>query len=490
MSVDESLPPREGRLVLGAAVRTLGAFPSGWRMDGAHRDPARDPQALKRLAKEAERAHLDYLFFGDWLSGSLDLAFTDPYLLGRVDPLSSAGFLAATTSRIGLVATVNTSHSDPVATARTAASLDRLSAGRFGLNLTVGTEHGEAADQAPTGPGHNRHDVAEEYLAVLRALWDSWSDDAFVADAASATLVDPAGVSALDHAGRYFRVAGPGLALRPLQGQVPIVHADISSRARRFSAEHAEVHMISPGGLREGAAIVREVHAAAAAAGREPGAVTVVVPLLPVVAPSRAEAWEIYDHLVALVPVVEAGAPPEVPADRTASHIRRIVGVPLLPRELDDVVSAADAERFNAAGARLLETARRRSGRTPGGSRPVSYRHLLVARLFALPIVVGSPSDIADHIETWFRAGAADGFTVQSAYLHEQFEAFTRLVVPLLVERGLFRADYDTRTLRGHLGAPHPERVAPRPAAGSATATNETPPRAGAFDGVVGLFAN
>ncbi|TAJ50190.1 MAG: LLM class flavin-dependent oxidoreductase [Herbiconiux sp.] len=504
MSVSDSLPLRRGEVVLGAAVRPLGSFPSGWRVDGANRDPGDDPKVLKRQAKEAERAHLDYLFFGDWFSNTPDLEYTDPYLLARIDPFSAVAFLASSTSRIGLIATVNTSYSDPFTTARTAASIDHLSGGRFGLNIVVGTEpHADANHTVSNqvgGRAAHRHAVAAEYLDVIRGIWDTWDDDAVVADAGSGTLVDWSRIDALDHEGESFRAAGPALSLRPVQGQIPIVHSDTSARALEFAARGAELHVVSPANLREGVAIARDLRAAAVAHGRAADSLAIVLPLLPVVGSTRADAWAIYDRLVELVPVADAaGAATSataagVPRDRTASAIRRLVGVPLLDRELDDPVSLADAERFNTAGVRLLEVVRRRSGRVPGTSRTPDYRHLLVAHLFPLPIVVGSAEDIADHIETWFRSGAADGFTVQSAYLHEQFEAFTRGVVPILVERGLFRAGYGTRTLRGHLGLDRPARVKPQQAEAAASAsateaaTRTTPSRASAFDGVVGVF--
>ncbi|WP_291049410.1 NtaA/DmoA family FMN-dependent monooxygenase [Herbiconiux sp.] len=486
--------PRARGLLLGAAVRPLGAFPSGWRIDGAHHDPLAEPAALRRLAAEAERAHLHLLFFGDWLATGPELEFTDPYLLARVDPLSAVAYLAALTERIGLIATVSTSHSDPFAVARSASSIDQLSAGRLGLNLVAGSEPGAEANQRINGAGLGRHEVAEEYLEVLRGLWDSWDDEAVVADAAGGVLLDHTLIRTLDQTEGAFRVAGPALTPRPVQGQIPIVHADVSARARRFSATHADVHLVSPAGVEDGIRIVSEVRAAARDRGRDPADLAVLVPVLPIIAPTREEAWALYDRLVELVPVSGPGAPAGVPDDRTDTAIRRVVGVPMLVRGLDDVVSESDAGRFTAAGVRLLEIVRQRSGRVPGGHRPVTYRHLLIARLFTMPVIVGSPADVADHLATWFARGAADGFLVQSAFLHEQFEAFTRTVVPILVERGLFRAEYTATTLRGHLGLSRPERqqhpardrsVAPRP-----SLNDRTPPVASAFDGVVGLFTN
>ncbi|WP_399541873.1 LLM class flavin-dependent oxidoreductase [uncultured Microbacterium sp.] len=93
---------------------------------------------LRRIAREGEDAGLDYLFFGDWLATGPDLEFRDPYLLARIDPVSAVLFLAGVTSRIGLIATVNTTYADPYTTARSLASLDVLTRGRAGINLVTG----------------------------------------------------------------------------------------------------------------------------------------------------------------------------------------------------------------------------------------------------------------------------------------------------------------------------------------------------------------
>ena len=121
-------------------VRTLGAYPSGWRHPGAHADPHGDAAVLRRIARLGEDAGLDYLFFGDWLATGPDLEFRDPYLLARIDPVSAVLYLAGVTERIGLIATVNSTYADPYATARATASLDVLTGGRAGVNLVTGAE--------------------------------------------------------------------------------------------------------------------------------------------------------------------------------------------------------------------------------------------------------------------------------------------------------------------------------------------------------------
>jgi len=134
------------------------------------------------------------------------------------------------------------------------------------------------------------------------------------------------------------------------------------------------------------------------------------------------------------------------------------------------------AGRFSDRGKQLVETVRLRSGRELGASRPVTYRHLLVAHSVAVPVLVGSTHDIADHIETWFRARAVDGFTILSAFVprasggaggrtpdsepdagkdpQREPDAFLALVVPELQRRGVFPADYTGTTLRENLGLP------------------------------------
>ena len=156
-------------LIIGAMVRTLGAYPSGWRHPGAHRDPATDAGILRRIAREGEDAGLDYLFFGDWLATGPDLEFRDPYLLARIDPVSAVLFLAGVTSRIGLIATVNTTYADPYATARSLASLDVLTGGRAGVNLVTGAEPRAAGNHGRDAHADNesRYDRAEEFVEAL-----------------------------------------------------------------------------------------------------------------------------------------------------------------------------------------------------------------------------------------------------------------------------------------------------------------------------------
>jgi alkanesulfonate monooxygenase SsuD/methylene tetrahydromethanopterin reductase-like flavin-dependent oxidoreductase (luciferase family) len=372
-------------MILGAAFRALGAFPSGWRVAGAERHPRREPQVLVKAAKIAERAGFDYLYFGDWLSTGPELETTAPHLLARVDPLSAVAYLAASTRRIGLVTSINTTYSEVYSIARQTASIDLLSGGRLGLNLHVGANEPAAANYGKDVEWDriNAYDRALEFVDALRRLWDSWDDDAFIADASAGRLAEPSGVHPADFYGRFVQTAGPLNALRPVQGAVPITHTGTSPRAHDLVATRGNIAIADFDDAAEAFDYRSGLRAAALAAGRDPlDAPALVIPVLPVVAETAERAEALANELLRLI------AP---------------------------------------------------------GSR---------ARVPAL--LVGDGPAVAARLESWFGSGAVDGFQILSAWMPAQLEAFAELVVPELVARGVFRAQYAGRTLREHLGLRHP----------------------------------
>jgi FMN-dependent oxidoreductase (nitrilotriacetate monooxygenase family) len=461
----QQLPRREGHLVLGATVRTLGAWPSGWRLDGAHRDPREDPAVLRRLAETAEAAGLDFLFFGDWLATAPEFEHTDPYLLARVEPFAAISYLAALTERIGLVATVSSAHSEPYTTARSSASIDLLSGGRVALCVATGAEARSASNFGwdTVHSDADRFAAAGEFIEILRGLWDSWEDDAFVSDASTGRLIDQAKLHPLNFVGAYRASTGPLNAVRPPQGHPPIAVVGGSLSARHLAARDADLLFASPRTFDEAVEQYLVAKQQVAREGRRAQEFRIVMPILPVVAATKEEAWDAYDELVALVPLPDeqpAHEPLALPANRSVRTLASVLGVPLSGVSLDDAVPARVAARFSSLGAQLVEVVRSRSGRTVGGPRPTTYRQLLVAHAVTAPVLVGSAVDIADHFETWYRARAVDGFTILSAFsaaagrTGDSFDAFATLVVPELQRRGLFRTEYAGATLRDHLGLP------------------------------------
>ncbi|WP_315071231.1 NtaA/DmoA family FMN-dependent monooxygenase [uncultured Microbacterium sp.] len=458
-------------LIIGAMVRTLGAYPSGWRQPGAHRDPASDADILRHIAREGEDAGLDYLFFGDWLATGPDLEFRDPYLLARIDPVSAVLFLAGVTSRIGLIATVNTTYADPYTTARSLASLDVLTRGRAGINLVTGAEPRAAGNHGREAHADNesRYDRAEEFVEALRRLWDSWGEDAWIADADRGVLIDPEALRAADLRGTQVRVTGPLNVARPPQGQIPIVHAGTSPRSRALAATEADLALTAAPTLADAIATRRLLRDIAAESGRSPDALKVIAPVLPVVADTDADARRIVERLLALVSLAEGhqAARTAFPSNRTVAALADAFDVPLddplRTSTFDAPVTSAEALRLGERGAALIErlgiiaglrvSASKVSGSGIGNGDPLTWRHLVAAHAVPAAFVVGDAATIADHFETWREEGAADGFNVLSAFQPAQFEAFTRQAAPELRRRGLLRdAQESTRaTLRDRL---------------------------------------
>ncbi len=456
-SVGEQAEHSGGRqLVLGATVRTLGAWPSGWRYPNAHRTPRDDRVELARIALAAEAARLQFLYFGDWLATSTEFEFTDPYLLARIEPFAAISYLSAITSTIGLVATVSSSHAEPYSTARSSASIDLLSDGRVGLSVTSGSEVQSASNFGwrVIHPEADRIAAASEFIDILRGLWDSWDDDAFVSDAQSGRLIDRAGVHTLGYEGQLRSSMGPLNVVRPPQGHLPIAVVGSAENSRQLAVRSADLCFVSPRTLDDGVEAYASAKRAAEDHGRDPDHFLLLSSIFPIVGETREAAWQLYDELAALVPVEVVAGRAEadgLPTNRTIRNLAQVLGLSLNGVTIDDVVSERAAARFGDQGRALLEIVANRSGRRVGARRAVSYRHLLVAHIVTAPVIVGSADDIADYFEAWFTRRAVDGFTVLSAFT-EQFETFARLVVPELRRRGLFPDEYVGKTLREHLG--------------------------------------
>lgn len=452
------------RLIIGAMVRAIGAYPSGWRYPGAHRDPRGDAAVLRRAAQVAESARLDFLFFGDWLATGHDLEFQDPYLVARVDPLSAITYLAGLTERIGLIATANTSYADPYSLARSTASADLLSGGRAGLNLVTGSEPRAAANHGRDFHAANdaRYDRAVEFEHVLRRLWDSFEDDAIVSDAAAGVFLDPSRLHATAFDGTHLSVAGPLNVVRPVQGHLPIVHAGTSPRSKLFAAQSADLALVAVSGVEQAAAIRAELRALAFESGRDDRTLKVIAPVLPIVGDTREHAQSIADQLSELVQIAEDwpdGPPAAFPAGRSLAQVSALVGRDLAGLSPDRAVTPQLVSGFGASGQELVEIVAERTGRSPWGERPPTLRHLVVAASVNASIIVGTAAEIAAEFEAWGEAGAVDGFNVLSAVQPTQFEAFARGVVPELQRRGIFPTEYEGTTLREHLGLERPGNV-------------------------------
>ncbi|MEW2245976.1 MULTISPECIES: LLM class flavin-dependent oxidoreductase [unclassified Streptomyces] len=441
------------QLHLNAFLMNTGHHEASWRL------PESDPHAhvdlahYVRLARTAERGAFDSLFLADGPQLWSNLAQRPA---GALEPLTLLTALATATEHIGLIATASTSYNSPYNLARKLASLDIISGGRAGWNV-VTTAGAEAARNfgLDAEPAHaERYARAAEFLDVALKLWDSWEDDAVVADKAAGVWGDDGKIHPARHRGTYFSVAGALNVPRTPQGYPLLVQAGSSEDGKAFAARYAEAVFTAQQTLADAQAFYADLKARTAAAGRDPEHLKVLPGIVPVLGSTEAEARAaerlledhiVHDHGVARLESLLHLAPGTLELDAE------------LPGDLppEDAIEGAKSRYTLVVELARRErlTVRRLIGRLGGGRG-----HFTVA---------GTPEQIADVIETWFTRGAADGFNVMPPVLPSGLDAFVDHVVPILRERGLFRAEYGPRrTLRERYGLPRPanQYLTPAPA--------------------------
>jgi FMN-dependent oxidoreductase (nitrilotriacetate monooxygenase family) len=433
-----------------AIPNMIGAHLGGWRHPTACDDPVMNLQRMIEYAQLAERGKLDGLFLADG-NGIRDM--DKPALFaanfpsarpGVFDPVVLMTALAGHTSRIGLVSTATTTFDEPWFVARRFASLDHISGGRAGWNAVTASNAGDALNFSHAQPvgREERYARAEEFIEVVSGLWDSWADDAFVQDKASGRFLDPAKVRALDHAGRFFKVAGPLNVPRTPQGRPVVFTAGQSAAGKELAARHADA-MFGAGDSKETCqAEYADIKGRMAKYGRHPDNLRFIPGVTVFAGRSSAEADELYEELNALIP-------PALGVD----YLSKIVTQDLSGLPLDaPVPELADA----VVGSSTVRTLVVRQIRA--GNMTVRDAARMVVRDFGTPVIKGSATEVADVLEDWYRGGACDGFVLTFPVVPLGLQNFVELVVPELQRRGLFRSEYAGTTLRDHLRLPKPER--------------------------------
>ncbi|MCO8269068.1 LLM class flavin-dependent oxidoreductase [Actinoplanes sp. TRM 88003] len=423
-------------------LHDTGHHEASWRLPGSDPHANLSLAAHQHLARVAEDAKFDSVFLAD-----SPVLWSDPGRrpAGKLEPTLLLAALAVSTSRIGLIATASTSYNEPFNLARRFASLDHLSGGRAGWNIV--TTAGDAAARnfgLQDQPLHRtRYERADEFLQVSTKLWDSWADDAIVADRTSGVHARSELVRAINHSGEFFRVDGALNVPRSPQAYPLLVQAGSSADGRGFAAKWAEAVFTAQPTLAESQEFYADIKRRAAEAGRDPDHVVVLPGIVPVIGATAAEARELDAELDRLIAPQYAVA--------TLAHTLRVDPERLrLDEPLpDDLPSEDEIEGAKSRRTLIVDWARR--------------DHLTVRQLIGKlgggrghRTFAGTPVQVADTIQHYFENGAADGFNIMPAVLPSGIEKFAGEVVPILQERGLFRTEYRGTTLREHYGLPRP----------------------------------
>lgn len=305
------------------------------------------------------------------------------------------------------------------------------------------TSGGEAEARNFGRDAHFEHEAryhrAREFTEVVRGLWDSWDDDAFIRDKESGLFFEPEKMHYLDHRGEHFNVRGPLNVPRSPQGQPVLVQAGASDTGRGFAAEVADAIFTTSLQLGEAREYYADVKRRVAEAGRDPDQCVILPGVTYCVGKTQAEAQEQYDYMLTLVHPIAAREIAGLTLGHDLSKYPMDDPVPDLPRPNSSVGTWMSAMKL-ARDENLT-------------IRQLSIRLATGRNRF---VIVGSAEHVADVLEEWFTTGAADGFNILPPYTPGAFDDFVDLVIPLLQRRGLFRTAYTGRTLREHLGLPRP----------------------------------
>jgi FMN-dependent oxidoreductase (nitrilotriacetate monooxygenase family) len=443
--------PRQ--LHLNAFLMSTGHHEASWRLPESNSRASTDVKHFQKLAQTAERGKLDSIFFADSpvLHGNVGQR---PYT--SLEPTVLLAAIAAVTERIGLIATASTTYNEPYNLARRFASVDHISGGRAGWNVVTTAGDAAARNFSLAGqPAHSqRYERAAEFLGVAKKLWDSWEDDAVVADKGAGVWADSSRVHSVNHEGPHFQVEGALDVPRSAQGHPVIVQAGSSENGKDFAARYAEAVFTAHQTLTDAQDFYADLKRRTTAAGRDPQSIKILPGIVPVIAATEAEALKLERELDELIL-------PEH-AVRQLANLLRVSPESLkldgqLPADLpsEDEIEGAKSRYtlvVNLARREQL-TVRQLIGRLGGGRGHRTF--------------TGTPEQVADAIQSWFQAGAADGFNIMPPVLPSGLDIFVDHVVPILQGRGLFRREYTGFTLRDHFGLAVPissfERV-PQPA--------------------------
>ncbi|NDV99686.1 LLM class flavin-dependent oxidoreductase [Salipiger sp. PrR002] len=437
---------RPDQLKLGTFVYTFGFHPAAWLHPGSDVHGANDLSHLKKVAQISEAAKLDFMFFADSPAAAIGdpaALARQPTKMNRFEPITAITALSQHTEKLGFVATASTSYYEPYNIARLYASADHMSGGRMCWNV-VTSDHDETGynyNREGLPPHSERYERCEEFVDVVFGLWDSYEPDALLLDRDSGIYHDQHKLHELNHHGKHFQVRGPLNIARTPQGRPVIAQAGGSEPGMELAARTAEMVFSLASNIDKNRAFYANVKGRMAKYGRHEDDLKIMPGIVINVGETEEEAKAKEQQLVDLMhPDVGLLMLQEfLEADLHGVDLDKPFPMERMPEKAKGSKALFDElKEFVTQGHTMRELITHYARRHTGNG------------------LTGTPTQIADFMQEWFETRAADGFILMFPTLPSSLEDFTRLVVPELRRRGLFRDEYEASTLRGNLGISEP----------------------------------
>ncbi len=442
----------EMALVAFLQAQNCSNYPGSWRHPETMQDFLK-PQYYQRIGRCLEDGRFHMAFFDDRLALPDILghdhaeAVRNGIRVVKLDLISILTAMGLATEKLGLGATYSTTYYEPFHVARVFATLDHMLGGRVAWNVVTSLNDSEAHNMGRAEhPEHDlRYDRADEFMEIVLSLWDAWGDDAIINDRETGVFADPTKVRRLEHKRRWYNINGTFTVPRTPQGRPVLIQAGQSGRGRSFAASWGDLIFVVYPNMAAGQKVYAGFKEQVAASGRDPDRVRVCPAVYAIIGTSADEAAE----KRALV----------------ESLARPVDGLALLSEVLNyDFASKRMDEAFSdeeLAGIKGLQGIRDRVVAGSGKQNPTLGDFVTVSgrgTIREFPCFTGTAKSVADQMTQWFEERACDGFVLAATHMPGAYEDFTRLVVPELQRRGVFRREFAGTTLRENLGLP---RAAP-----------------------------
>jgi len=425
------------RIPFGIMLQGPGGHMNAWKHPSVPADASVNFDYYVRTARQAEAAGIAFAFIADGLYIN---EVSIPHFLNRFEPIAILAALAAATDKIGLVGTLSTSYSDPFTVARQFASIDLISKGRAGWNAVTSPLEGSAKNYGrDKHPEHAlRYEIAGEHIEIVKGLWDSWDDDAFVRDRQTGQFADFSKMHRVDFKGRFHSAEGPLNIGRSQQGQTVLFQAGGSDDGIVLAGRHADAVFANSASIEENRVLTQKLKQSAVAHGRGADAIKIFPGVSPIVGSTTEEAERKYQAIRDLVTVDEALRYLGRFFDH---HDFSVYDLDAPFPELGDI----GKNNFRSGTDRIKRIAREQN---------LTLRDVALDSATPRNSFIGTPDTIADEIINWVDSGAADGFVLGFQVITEGLNDFEEHVLPILEARGRHVRDQIGTTLRDHLGLP------------------------------------